>query len=152
MSTEVGDPIVSVITVPTGITATVSVVAAPVRVQLTNASNPITVVEDPVAATTTVIEDVGPVGPVGPAGPVGPVGPPGASGNGLRFTQLLGDGFTTTFEVSHGFSVREVGTEVIEESTGQQVTADVLLLDANYVRVGFAHPPAYQQFRLIVST
>lgn len=94
----------------------------------------------------------GPQGTPGAPGAPGPAGPPGPAGTGARFSAVIGDGFTASFDVYHGFGVLDVVTQVVELPGGAQVVPDIAAPDPNYVRVMFARPPAFQQFRVTVTT
>lgn len=92
-----------------------------------------------------VLEPGGPPGPEGPPGPVGPTG-------GQFYSQVIGDGATTIFTVTHNFGVREVVVTVYRNvAPYDEVEADVEHTDVNAITVRTLKTPSLNEFVVAVS-
>lgn len=93
----------------------------------------------------------GPVGPAGPQGPAGPGGPAGPAG-GASYTQVIGDGSSSSFIVTHNLGIRNVIVVVYRSvAPYDEVEADVQLTDANTVTVLTTTAPSSGQYTVAVS-
>lgn len=62
----------------------------------------------------------------------------------------IGDGINIVFSVNHGFATRDVTVTVFDNTTGEEVTPDVVRTTINTVLVKFGTPPAPDGFRVVV--
>lgn len=96
----------------------------------------------------------GPTGATGPQGNQGAQGPQGTPGNaGGAFTQIVGDGTTTSFTITHNLGTRAVLVGMRQAAAPYapiwgafKATADT----ANTVTVTFSSPPSVGQYQLVV--
>ena len=97
----------------------------------------------------------GPEGPAGPQGPVGPQGPPGtggSGGSGAAYTQLIGDGSSQSFTVTHGLNLQGVAVTVYGSSSPfAEVEAEVEHTSVNAVTVRTTSVPATNGLIVAVS-
>ena len=84
---------------------------------------------------------------VTPAGLASVLGEQNSTSN--RNTFLIGNGTLTTITTAHGMSSKNLIVMMVEESTGDQVFADISV-DATNVTASFASAPATNEYRLNV--
>lgn len=85
---------------------------------------------------------------IGQTGPQGIQGPPG----GASYVQIVGDGVSTSFVVTHGSGTRDVHVTVRRNSSPyDDVVADVEHTDGNTVTVRVLSPPATNGLVVMVS-
>ena len=65
-----------------------------------------------------------------------------------KYTTLIGDGSSTSFDVSHNLGNQWATVQIYEGTT--QVEADVVLTDSNKVSVSFAVAPTSNQYRVVI--
>lgn len=75
------------------------------------------------------------------------------SGYGVRkYSTNIGDGSDTSIDVTHNFGTRDVTVSVYKNGTPyNQVEADVLHANANYVTIEFAVAPTSDEYRVVVT-
>lgn len=79
------------------------------------------------------------------------VTPATAGGRKLKFSQNIGDGTATQFDVTHNFNTRDSVVSVARNSTPwDTILCDVSRLDTNTVRLNFAVAPSTNAFRVLV--
>ena len=98
----------------------------------------------------------GPPGPEGPAGETGPQGPPGTDSVGGAgapvISQLVGDGTSQSFTVTHDFGSRDVQVSVYRAiAPFDEVVADIERTDATTVTVRTLTVPATDEYRVVVA-
>jgi len=79
------------------------------------------------------------------AAPGGP--PPGAAA--MPYAQSIGDGTSTSFDVTHSLNTTDVGVVIYDNATFAEVDADVVHTDVNTVNVTFADPPSSYGYRIV---
>ena len=84
---------------------------------------------------------------VTPAGLASVLGEQNSTSN--RNTFLIGNGSLTTITTAHGMSSKNLIVMLVEESSGDQVFADISV-DATNVTASFASAPATNEYRLNV--
>ena len=84
---------------------------------------------------------------VTPAGLASVLGEQNSTSN--RNTFLIGNGTLTTINTAHGMSSKNLIVMLVEESTGDQVFADISV-DATNVTASFASAPSTNEYRLNV--
>lgn len=67
-----------------------------------------------------------------------------------KFTQTIGDGSATQFDITHSFNTLDVQVELVRVSDGATVFADITRTSVNVARINFAAAPASNQYRVIV--
>ena len=73
-----------------------------------------------------------------------------ASGYGVRkYAASIGDGSATSIDVTHNFNTTDVTVTIYDNSTKQEVFADVTHA-SNKVTIDFAEAPTSNQFRVVV--
>lgn len=70
--------------------------------------------------------------------------------DGSRAAATIGDGTTTTFNVTHSLGSEDVTVEVYEISTGTTFYAKVTRTSTTVVSVAFGSAPSTNQFRVVV--
>lgn len=68
----------------------------------------------------------------------------------LKFVTDIGDGTNTSYTVSHNFGSRDVSVTVYDNTTFQEVEADITHSTLNTVTVGFTSAPASLSYRVVV--
>jgi hypothetical protein len=68
----------------------------------------------------------------------------------LKFTTDVGDGTNTSYTVSHNFGSRDVSVTVYDNTTFEEVEADVVHTSLNTVTVSFTSAPASSAYRVVV--
>lgn len=68
----------------------------------------------------------------------------------LKFVTDIGDGTSTSYTVSHNFGSRDVSVTVYDNTTFQEVEADITHSTLNTVTVGFTSAPASLSYRVVV--
>lgn len=68
-----------------------------------------------------------------------------------KFTQIVGDGTSTSFVVTHNFGTQDVLVMVRQNSAPYAiVNADVEITDSNNVTVKFASAPSVDEYKVII--
>ena len=62
----------------------------------------------------------------------------------------IGNGFDTTYVVSHGLGTADVIVSLRETISGDEVFADISIAGGSSVYVTFATPPSYEQYRIVI--
>jgi hypothetical protein len=95
----------------------------------------------------------GDAGPAGPTGATGPMGPPGSGGvGGEAFVQVVGDGSSTSFAVTHGFGMRGLAVTVFRTASPyDEVIADVEYTTPDVVTVKVQAPPPTSGLTVVIS-
>jgi hypothetical protein len=88
-------------------------------------------------------------GPTGATGPQGTSGTNGASA--LQYTQVIGDGVSTSIAVTHNLGTRDVDVTVVNASTFQVLNApDWTATSTSVVTFAFSGAPSSNQYRVII--
>lgn len=67
-----------------------------------------------------------------------------------KYSETIGDGSTTVFQVSHFLNTRDVAVTVYDISTKEEVIVDTTHSTLDAVSVGFASAPTASQYRVVV--
>jgi hypothetical protein len=67
-----------------------------------------------------------------------------------KFSQTIGDGSATTFNVDHNIGSADVHVQVYKVSDGTQVEPDITRSTTNRVVIAFAVAPASNEYRVVV--
>ncbi len=71
-------------------------------------------------------------------------------GSTNKYTETIGDGVATQFDVVHGLGTTTTIVSLTRVSDGGLVYCDVLALDANTTRLDFTNPPSVNQYTCTV--
>jgi hypothetical protein len=108
----------------------------------------------PTGAASTVVGPTGATGPsvTGPTGAPGAIGPTGSGVGAAQYTQMIGDGSSKTFTVTHNFATYNVQIEIYRVASPRDtILTTVSRVDTNNVVVNFAVAPSTNQYEVIVS-
>jgi hypothetical protein len=72
------------------------------------------------------------------------------TGTASKFSQTIGDGVSTSFNIDHNFGTKDVFVQVYKISDGKEWSVDVTRSTTNRVVIAFGTAPASSAFRVIV--
>lgn len=68
----------------------------------------------------------------------------------LYYTQLIGDGSSTEYIIYHNLGDRNIMVQVYEESTGEKINVEIILIDSSSAKIITAVPVNINQYRVII--
>lgn len=66
------------------------------------------------------------------------------------YAAYIGDGFSTSFTVTHGLGTTDVIISVYEIPTNEEVVTDITANTNNFITVSFATAPSMNQYRVVI--